>query len=89
MKHNIYPLSDTPTAAETNGASFKERFHSQSLMAVPTGEFRQPNKGEWYLSGAIVAAYKAPNALNTPFHIAKLVKVEKTVTEHFKIIDLT
>lgn len=35
-----------------------------------TGEFRPPRKGEWYLSGAIVAAYQAPNDLSTPYWIA-------------------
>lgn len=97
MKRNtVYPLGDTPTAAETNGASFNERFYSQTLgigsekfRAVFTGEFRQPLKGEWYLSGAIITAYKAPNNLSTAFHIAKLVRVEKKITETVKIIDLT
>ena len=37
--------------------------------------------GEWYLSGAIPEAYKAPNDLSTPFHILRLVRVEtKLVT---------
>jgi len=40
---------------------------------VPTGEFREPRKGEFYLSGAIVAAYRAPNDLSTKFHIARRV----------------
>lgn len=35
-----------------------------------TGEFRPPRKGEWYLSGAIVQAWKAPNDLSTPYWIA-------------------
>lgn len=96
MKHNIYPLGETPTADETGGASFNERFYSQTLnagsekfKAVATGEFRPPRKGEWYLSGAIVTAYKAANDLGMSFHIAKLAKVEKIITETVKIIDLT
>ncbi len=40
----------------------------------PTGEKRCPKKGEYYLSGAIVEAYLAPNDLSTEFYIAKLVK---------------
>ena len=56
-----------------------------NMKAIYTGEKRSPRKGEWYLSGAIVEAYQAPNDLNTPFHIARLVKVEKTET--FKIIE--
>jgi len=35
--------------------------------------FRAPKKGEWYLSGAIVEAYQAPNDLTTEYTI-----VEKT-----------
>lgn len=41
-----------------------------------TGEFRAPKQGEFYLSGAIVAAYEAPNDLTTAFHIAKEVKLQ-------------
>ncbi len=33
--------------------------------------FRTPRKGEHYLSGAVVYAYRAPNDLSTPFHIVK------------------
>lgn len=44
---------------------------------IATGEFRPPTRGEWYLSGAIIHAYEAPNALTTPYWIAKLVKVVK------------
>ena len=31
--------------------------------------FRAPKKGEYYLSGAIVEAYLAPNDLSSPYHI--------------------
>lgn len=30
---------------------------------IRTGERRPPKKGEWYISGAIPKAYKAPNDL--------------------------
>ena len=33
------------------------------------GEFRAPKRGEWYLSGAILSAYRAPNDLSTEFRI--------------------
>jgi hypothetical protein len=36
-----------------------------------TGEYRPPCRGEYYLSGAIVAAYHAPNDLTTSYWIAK------------------
>jgi hypothetical protein len=41
-----------------------------------TGEFRAPKRGEFYLSGAIVAAYKAPNDLNSEYWIAAPVQME-------------
>lgn len=44
-----------------------------------TGAIREPKAGEWYLSGAIITAYRAPNDLGTKYHIAKIVKV-KVVT---------
>lgn len=49
------------------------RARQRSVRAVWTGEKRPPKRGEWYLSGAIVEAYRAPNDLSTPFHIARLV----------------
>jgi hypothetical protein len=41
---------------------------------VRTGEFREPRAGEWYLSGAIPEAWRAPNALSTKFHILRQVE---------------
>jgi hypothetical protein len=46
-------------------------------MAKRTGEFREPKAGEWYLSGAIVTAYRAPNDLTQKFHIATVVKIKR------------
>lgn len=89
----LYPLGDTPTEKETGGASFNERFVSQSLgagasgfRAVDTGEKRPPCRGEWYLSGAIIAAYRAPNDLGTSYHIARIVQVESKMVLHERII---
>lgn len=45
----------------------------REVRARWTGEKRQPKQGEWYLSGAIVEAYRAPNDLSSSFHIARLV----------------
>lgn len=39
-----------------------------------TGEFRCPKKGEWFLSGAKVSAYRAPNDLSTKYWIAEETK---------------
>jgi hypothetical protein len=85
MKH--FPLGDTPSASETGGAPFNDRFfpatfgtRSVGFGAVATSEFRAPRRGEWYLSGAVVCAYKAPNDIPTPFRIAKLVRVARSVS---------
>jgi hypothetical protein len=53
------------------------------LFAVPTGEHRAPRAGEWHLSGAIVAAYRAPNDLSTAYHIAR---VYRTTERHTREI---
>lgn len=45
------------------------------VKAEASGEKRPPRKGEWYLSGAQIAAYRAPNDLSTAFHIARLVQI--------------
>lgn len=61
----------------------------QNLMrehrAKWAGEYREPKKGEWYLSGAVIEAYRAPNDLTQKFHIAKLYKVRKV--EYWEPID--
>jgi hypothetical protein len=54
-------------------------YQARNVHAVATGERRPPKRGEWYLSGAIVEAYRAPNDLSMTFPIARLVKT-KTVT---------
>jgi len=49
--------------------------------AIYTGEFRAPRKGEWFLSGAIVEAYRAlTDKMTTKYHIAALVKVVPVMT---------
>jgi hypothetical protein len=39
-----------------------------------TGEFRKPRKGEYYLSGAIITAWRATNDLDSPYWIAREVE---------------
>ena len=50
------------------------------LVAIFSGEKRPPQAGEWYISGAIPDAYRAPNDLTSSYHIAKLVLVETVTT---------
>lgn len=71
--------SEWPTEAEFQALGLKGRTDRRHVRAVATGEMRLPRKGEWFLSGAEVEAYKAHNDLTTKYHIARLVKVE-TVT---------
>ena len=47
-------------------------------LAIRTGEFRPPRKGELYLSGAIVEAWRAPNDLSTAYLIARPLPVSTT-----------
>lgn len=72
-----YYIGDKRFRLAENGGTI-----SQSLLrAKPTGEFRCPKQGEWYISGAISEAYKAPNDLLCKFWIAKIVLIEKKTIE--------
>lgn len=51
--------------------------NGKCVKAIWTEEYREPKKGEWYLSGAKVVAYRAPNDLSTKYFIAKPVLVER------------
>ena len=54
--------------------------------AVRTYEFRSPKAGEWYLSGAIPTAYRAPNDLSSEFHIMSLVAVDGQAEHTFTAV---
>lgn len=89
-----YPIADRPSLAEQKalGVTLTAFLPSiglgaKNIATVRTGEYRPPKKGEWYLSGAIPHAYKAPNDLSTPFHILNLVKTETvTITKIVKTL---
>ena len=79
----FYELADYLSLKEREQFGLKDgnsNLFSKVVKAVYTGQKRCPKKGEWYLSGAEVQAWKAPNDLSTVFHIAKLVKT-KTETK--------
>lgn len=63
-EHGLYPLGD-----------FWPDF-ARGFRAEPTGEYRPPRAGEWYLSGAPVAAYRVLGDLSTSYDIARIVRVE-------------
>lgn len=60
------------------------------VLAKASGEYRRPKEGEWYLSGAIVAAYRAPKDLRAEYQIAQLqvVQTRKVVVTEV-VADLT
>lgn len=64
--------------------SGENHFHKQRF--IKTGEKRKPLKGEWYLSGAIPEAYKAPNNLTQEHIICKPVKT-RLVPAHYEIVE--
>jgi len=91
MKNQYFLLGDLATLSEREqiGITGKNTFtagkylksNGINIRAKVTGEYREPRKGEWYISGARPQAYKAPNDLNTKFMVAVLVKVDiKTKT---------
>ena len=68
----VYPCgehaSHTPII---NSVAVDNRYAYCRNGFVKAGEKRPPRKGEWYLSGAVPTAYRAPNDLNTPYIILK------------------
>jgi hypothetical protein len=81
-KSGFYPVTDplTPDDMETLRLTITTGLGYRNFVkALWTGEKRAPRKGEWYLSGAVVEAYRAKGDMQTPYHIARLVKV-RTVT---------
>jgi hypothetical protein len=79
-----YPIGDLPTREESGVADSADR---RNLRAVPTGEKRVPNRGEWYLSGGPVSAYRAPNDFLSEYMIARLVRVERVpVQETYRVV---
>lgn len=49
----------------------------KNFGAVWTGEFRSPKKGEYFLSGNPILAYKAFADMDSVYHIAEVYKVEE------------
>ncbi|GAA3751219.1 hypothetical protein [Micromonospora maritima] len=71
QKGELYPVA--PGEPLPRGAG------RQNLRVKATGEKRPPRKGEWYLSGATIEGYRAPNDLTQEHQIGELVEGE-TVT---------
>jgi hypothetical protein len=77
-----YPVGDYVTREERAALSIDlSKLAWPEVRAEWTGEKRAPKAGEWYLSGAVITAYRAPNDLSIPYHIACLVRVQKHTVE--------
>jgi len=72
LQGKYFPLVDEPTREDLAALSVED---SVGVRAVATGEFREPRKGEWFLSGSYIEAYRAENDLPTAYHIARLALV--------------
>lgn len=77
IKNNFYPLADYHFMQFNN-----IKPEGYFIRARAKGEKRNPLKGEWYLSGAIIEAYQAKSDMTTPFHIAEIVLIKRITTEH-------
>lgn len=86
-----YTIGDRPPEAtrqklrELNGAEILPGGYLRDgsvLRAKPTGEFRPPSEGEWYISGAIPTAYLASNGLSNSRHIARICVVKEENIVH-------
>ena len=77
---HLYPVSDPLTPFELDKLDITHddigTIHREVRAVRAGGKERPPKKGEFYLSGAIPAAYRAPNDLDTPYLIARIVRVE-------------
>lgn len=89
----MFPLAEDPLQAECDALGIsrwpmmhKKKKDGLQLRAILTGEERAPNQNEWYLSGAIPEAYRAPYSLTQVFHICKLVLVQVTTVREVTII---
>lgn len=86
QRDKFYPLADRHPAQKIGPMTSIGYLPMQNIAAKWNGEKRCPKKGEWYLSGARIAAYRAPNDLSSEYHIANIYQIEtKRITER-KII---
>lgn len=70
LQGKYFPLADNPGPEDLAALNLAD---SVGVRATATGEFREPRKGEWFLSGSYIEAYRAENDLPAPYHIARLV----------------
>lgn len=78
----LYPIAEIGSVRGT----IREGNVARNVAAQWTGEKRPPRKGEWYLSGSYVEAWRAPNDLSEVFHIARLVRVTPHTTYSIEVL---
>lgn len=71
---NLYPV------AEEDQKRLPAGWDHRAARVRATAEKRPPRAGEWYLSGAVIEGYRAPNDLSTAFRIGELVRGEYVTT---------
>ena len=60
--------------------------HNHKVVCIPTGEYRKPLKGEYYLSGIIPVGYKAQSNFSSEYFIAKRVVIKEIIVKTFEIV---
>ena len=75
LHNETYPLADYHPEARCSAGQVVARWDGERKRLI--------KKGEWYLSGAEIAAYKAPNNLSTEYHAAKIVRMRHSVKRHW------
>lgn len=74
----VYPLVDRIyfTAQQEKELRAKGLYPEKVAAQWDGHPARPPRKGEWFLSGAMIGAYRAGQDLTASYHIARLVTVE-------------
>lgn len=77
MLKKLYPVVDRLTKNDRVALGLKlADFSLKNVHGARTGHFRCPKAGEWFLSGTPAKCYRAPNDLNTEYHIVRLFRTE-------------
>ncbi len=86
-----YPLAYTLNDSDIKRINIKGLFRNPGrtihIRGVRIGQFREPQAGEWYLSGSVPQCWRAPNNLSTKYHIVRLVKTEDITTTITQIVE--
>lgn len=78
-KDGLYPLGDDHPQKYRDNAPLRGRWDGKPK--------RCPKAGEWYLSGAIIYAYRAHHDLTTAYHIAEIVRV-RALPQQYEILEV-